>query len=167
MIDPSLQSRIVSAHEGAAYRLGNTLVTFKAVAAETNGAFSLFEMRTEPRKGIPAHRQRYDDEAAWVLEGSYTFQLGERTLALAAGDYVFVARGTVHGYLNRGGTPARMLILFTPGGIHERFFAEVGDLVVDRGTLPAAGHRLDVPRLANVALKYGIEILNSPARLDK
>ena len=46
MIDPSLQPRIVNAQEGTAYRLGNVLVTFKAVAVETNGAFSIFEMRT-------------------------------------------------------------------------------------------------------------------------
>ena len=159
MIDPSLQPRIVNAQEGTAYRLGNVLVTFKAVAVETNGAFSIFEMRTEPGAGMPAHRQRYDDEAVWVLAGSYAFQLGERTVTLEAGDYVFVPRGTVHAYNNRGDTPARLLILLTPGGIHERFFAEVGEFVADRNIPWAVASPPDLARLLSIAQKYGIEIL--------
>ncbi len=163
MIDPSLQSRIVSAHEGAAYCLGDALVIFKAVAAETNGAFALFEMHTEPGDGMPAHRQRYDDEAIWVLQGSYIFQLGERTVTLAAGDYVFVPRGTVHAYTNRGDTPARMLIVLTPGGIHERFFAEVGESIEDRNVRRGPAGSPDLARLRGIALKYGIEILAEQA----
>ena len=50
--------------------LGN-LVTFKALAADTGGAYTLVETRTAPGQGMRPHLQHYDDEAFLVLEGTY------------------------------------------------------------------------------------------------
>src|SRR5690349_18839315 len=47
MLDPTLQPTIVDAHTGPTYRVVSDLVTFKALAADTNGAYSLFETNTE------------------------------------------------------------------------------------------------------------------------
>ena len=159
MIDPALPPKAVGVQDGPTYRVGNDVVTFKAMAADTNGAYSLFETRTDPGEGTPAHRQRFDDEAFWVLDGSYTVLLDQDTVTLDAGAFAFVPRGTIHAYINRGDEPARMLILVTPGGIHERFFAEVGELVEDRSAPATTGGPSDLSRLANIAQKYGIEIL--------
>ena len=155
----ALQARVAGAQDGPTYRVANDLVTFKALAADTNGAYSLFETRTEPGQGIPRHRQRYEDEAFWVLEGIYTFRIDNRTVTLDAGSYAYVPRGMLHAYTNSGDAPARMLILVTPGGIHERFFAEVGELIEDRSVPPEPAGPPDLPRLFSIAQKYGIEIL--------
>ena len=162
MIDQPLQPRTVAASAGPMYRIGNDLVTFKAVAADTNGAYALFEMTTAPGASMPPHRQRYDDETFWVIEGQYTVQLDEREMTLDVGEYLFAPRGTLHGYTNHGITPARMLIFVTPGGIHERFFAEMGERVETPSAplIPAAPP--DLARLRTVAHKYGIEILVPP-----
>ena len=105
---------------------------------------------------MPPYRLQYTDEAFWVLEGVYRFLLGTRKVRLGTGDYASVPRGTVHGYTNRGATPARMLLLVTPGGIHERFFADAGE-VIETGA--ALAHPPDLTRLARVAPNYGIELL--------
>lgn len=163
MIDPTLQPKVIDADAGPTYRVVTDLVTFKALAADTNGAFSLFETRTAPGQGTPPHRQRYDDEAFWVLEGTYSFLIGDRDVIVQTGGYAFVPRGTLHAYTNSGATAARMLILVTPGGIHERFFAEAGAFVADPAAPPAVSAPPDVPRLIGIAQKYGIEIV-APAR---
>ncbi len=158
MIDQPFEPQVVRTREGPIYRVGGDLVTFKAVAADTNGAYALFETSTAPGGGMPPHRQRYDDEGLWVSEGRYTVRLDNRDVTLVAGDYVHVPRGVVHGYTNSGNRRARMLILLTPGGIHERFFAEIGERVEDWNALPPGGS-LDLTQLRPVAQKYGIEIL--------
>ena len=154
--NPARQTTIVMAQAGPTYRVANDLVTFKAVAADTNGAYALFEICTGPGGGMPPHRQRYTDEAFWVLEGVYRFLLDTREVRLGAGDYARVPRGTAHGYTNSGATPARMLVLATPGGIHERFFAEAGE-VIEMGVTLACPP--DIARLARIAPNYGIELL--------
>ena len=157
------QPRHVDAAGGPAYRVNTSRVTFKAVAEDTGGAYSLFEACTEPGHGVPAHFQRYEDEAFWVLEGTYTFLLDDRTVEAGVGDYAFVPRGTVHAWTNSGAVPGRMLIMVSPGGIHERFFAEVGELIMDRTVTSTPSKPLALPHLLAVAQKYGIEILSPPA----
>ncbi len=76
-------------------------------------------------------------------------------MELGAGGYAFVPRGMVHAFTNVGNTPARMLILVTPGGLHEQFFAELGEPV----DAPAPAGPPDVERIVAVSAKYGIEIL--------
>lgn len=127
------------------------VVTIKAAAAHTGGAYSLFEIETPPAGGCPPHTQRHDDETLYVLEGSYAFYLDDEELVLGPGGYVFVPRGTTHAYINAGDATARMLIFVTPGGIQETFFDEVGD----RAERPA--WELDLAKVLAVAPKYGIE----------
>lgn len=71
-------------------------ITFKALASETNGGYSLFEMRTLPGAGAPPHYQREEEEAFFVLEGTYQFLHGENQIVADSGDFVFVRRGTMH-----------------------------------------------------------------------
>ena len=162
MATATLAPRHVAPSAGQTYRVIADLVTFKAVAADTGGAYSLFEDRSDPGQGTPAHLQRYEDETFFVLEGTYRFLVGDQTVDLAAGGYAFVPRGTVHAFTNIGDASARLLVLVTPGGIHEQFFAELGEPVADPTVpLPPAGPP-DVARIVAVAAKYGIEILPPP-----
>ncbi len=56
-----------------------------------------------------------------------------------------------HAFTNIGSEPARMLVLITPGGIHDQFFAEVGDHAARHPWQP------DIDKVLAVAPKYGIE----------
>lgn len=158
-IQTLLSPRTITASEGPTYRVVSDLVTFKAIAEDTGGAYSLFETLTPVGQGAPPHRQRFEDEAFFVLDGVYTFLVGDQHVELTAGGYAFVPRETVHAYTNSGTTPARMLILVSPGGIHEQFFAEAGEWIADRARLTQPATPPDLPRLLTTAAKYGIEIL--------
>lgn len=137
--------------EGRQHRVMTDVVTIKATAVDTGGAYSLFETVTPPAGGFPSHVQRYDDVTFFVLEGWYAFLLGDEEIELGPGDYAFAPRGTVHGFANAGSTSARMLVVATPGGIHEGFFEEAGD----RADRPA--WEPNMAKVLAVAPKYGIE----------
>ena len=151
-----LAPRRVEAGAGKTLRVISDLVTWKASAAETGGAYSLFETCTPPQGGTPPHLQSYEDEAFFVLSGTYAFQVGDDVAELGPGGYAFVPRDTVHAYTNSGEVDARMLILVTPGGIHENFFAEVGTPIDEPAGAP------NIPWMLAVAAKYGIQILPPP-----
>lgn len=154
---PVLLARHLPPGMGQAYRVLGDEIVVKATAAETGGAYALFEVRTPPGGRTPPHLQRYEDETCFVLDGSYTFLLGERTVELGPGGIAFAPRGTVHAFANRGDTPARLLLLVTPGGIHEQFLAAIGALASGP---PGDPH--DTWRYGMIAAKYGIELVAPP-----
>ncbi len=131
-------------------------VTFKALAADTAGAYTLFELRTAPGAGSAPHLQHHEDEAFFVLEGTYSALIGDERVELGAGSYVFVPRGTIHALMNIGTGPARMLIMITPGGNHELFLAEIGELIEDP-TAFSPGLPPSETRIALAAARYGVE----------
>src|SRR4051812_40581800 len=79
---PVLTARHLPPGMGQAYRVLGDEIIVKAVAAETGGAYALFEVCTPPGGRTPAHLQLYEDETCFVLEGTYTFLLGERTIEI-------------------------------------------------------------------------------------
>ena len=82
--------------------------------------------------GTPLHIHRITDEAFYVLEGTFSFQVGDRTLELSAGAFVFVPKGLEHAFWNQGSTPARMLIMISPPAF-ERYFEELAEGLASAG----------------------------------
>jgi mannose-6-phosphate isomerase-like protein (cupin superfamily) len=141
------------------------LVTYKTTSKQTGGAYSLFEVASRPGGGPPPHVQHREDESFYVLEGEYEFLNEDRTVMAGAGSLVYVPRGNLHAYRNVGTTPGRMLVSQTPGGLHERFFEEIGKAVTAR-TIPMAAKEAppDVGSIVAIAAKYGIEVPPPPDR---
>lgn len=156
MIATTLAPRRVAPGAGETYHVLGDRVTCKALAAETGGAYSLFELHTAPGGGSAPHIQRHEDEAFFVLEGTYSALIGDERVDLGPGSYVFVPRGTVHALTNSGNTTARMLSMITPGGNFERFLAEVGERIDDPLSF-TPGPPINATRLALAAANYGVE----------
>jgi mannose-6-phosphate isomerase-like protein (cupin superfamily) len=139
------------------------LVTCKITSYQTGGAYSLFEVVTQPGGGPPPHVQHREDEAFYVLEGEYEFHVEDRTLAADEGSLIYVPRGNLHAHDNVGKELGRMLVSQTPGGLHERFFEEIGEKTSDTSR-PLLSEKLpDMERIAKIAAEYGIEMA-SPGR---
>ncbi len=64
--------------------------------------------------GAPPHRHNSYDEAFYVLDGVMTFRVGDDWRDMESGTFLWVPRGTVHGFHNRTGAPARVLVVATP-----------------------------------------------------
>jgi quercetin dioxygenase-like cupin family protein len=70
--------------------------------------------------GPPLHHHDFD-EAFYVLEGQLTFQLGEELTTAGPGTLTFAPRGSHHTLANLGDSPARYLLICTPGGFERMF----------------------------------------------
>ena len=97
------------------------------MSEETGGEYSLYETTAPPQLGAPPHIHHRETEAFYVLEGEFEFLKGERTVRARVGEFVRVPRGVVHGFTNVGDEPARLLGIVTPGGLHEKMLAEIGE----------------------------------------
>ena len=149
--------RLGSSSSERGVRVTGIQVTYKAVAEQTGGAYSLFEAVIERGSGVPLHYQRYEDETLWILEGMFNLRMGDETLEQGVGGCAFVPRGTVHALTNAGDVPGRLLLLVTPGGLYEKYLDEMGGA---RGVTQAPISPADVERASTIAAKYGIEFLS-------
>jgi quercetin dioxygenase-like cupin family protein len=143
------------------------LVTYKITSYQTGGAYSLFEVETPPGSGVPPHVQHREDEAFCVLEGEYEFLLEGCTIDAGTRSLIYVPKGNLHAHINVGEGIGRMLVCQTPGGLHERFFEEIGEKTKDRSTAPVSEDPPDMERIAKIAAEYGIEIPSRPVGRPK
>ncbi|CAA9398776.1 hypothetical protein AVDCRST_MAG82-76 [uncultured Rubrobacteraceae bacterium] len=145
--------------EGRALWISRELVMCKVTSEQTGGAYSLFEISSQPQGGMPPHIQHREDECFYVLEGELQFLVEDRTMSVGVGSLLYVPRGNLHAYDNLGDKPARMLVIQTPGGLHERFFEELGEPVEDQAAPSITESAPGGEKITATAAKYGIEIL--------
>jgi mannose-6-phosphate isomerase-like protein (cupin superfamily) len=151
---------VLSPGEGKTVSFSGTFsgnrVTF--VYREPNAAYSIVEWAAAPSApGTPLHLHQATDEAFYVLEGTFGFQVGDRTLEAPTGTFVFVPRGVGHAFWNGGTIEAKLLSTVSPPGF-EGYFEELSEgLAVARDDAQAASNlRKDLSE------KYDIEVLGPP-----
>lgn len=120
-------------------RVGPIELRFLYSKHDTCGGLDMFEMTCPPRARMPVpHYHRDWDETIYGLSGSLTFAVGGKVVEIGPGDTVFIARGIVHGFDNRGTAPAKCLCVLTPGVLGPEFFREIGaELAADTPPDPA------------------------------
>ncbi len=147
----------VPSDEGEARWWFGTLAVIKTTAAETGGQLTIIEVTNPPGFEAPLHVHHRDDEGFWILEGSATFEVGDRTIEASAGDYLFGPRDIPHRY-SVGDSGGRMLFLMVPGGMEE---------VVRVTSVPAASRTLppppdeepDINAIKAIVKEHGYELL--------
>ena len=156
-METSLSITRIVPGEGRSLRVLGELVTCKVTAAQTGGAYSLFEV-VSPPGGVPRpHIQHWEDECLYVIVGVFEFVEEDETFLAGPGSVVYVPKGNLHTYRNAGRAAGRLLITQTPGGMHERFFEEIGEPATEWAPTK------DAPvGLAATAAKYGIEMATPP-----
>jgi mannose-6-phosphate isomerase-like protein (cupin superfamily) len=96
--------------------------------ADTANAYSLLQMSAPgddlPREAFPpAHIHHQEEEAWYILEGTFRFEVGGRTFDVAPGSFVLAPRGTQHTFWATGPQRHRWLTIFSPSGM-EGYFRE-------------------------------------------
>jgi quercetin dioxygenase-like cupin family protein len=159
---PALLPRLLAAGASAGgpplHLLGAT-VTPKVTAAQTNNAYTIFEVVCPPGAGAPPHRER-EDEVVFVLDGELTLMVDWREHRAGPGACAFVPRGTPHAYRNVSGRPARALVLCAPGAAREAMFAA---LAAWAGSGGPGGGPPDVNAAAAICREFGVELLADDA----
>src|SRR5450631_3947086 len=152
------QGKYVPTGTGPAYWGPGDEVTFLITGKETDGAVFVSELSVPPAGGPPPHIHHREDESFYVREGTLAIRIGDKTVNAAPGDFVHIARGTVHSFKNIGTGRAKMLVTFTPAGM-EKFFEEAFHPVGDRSAGPPLLTEELLARLLGAAPKSGLEFL--------
>jgi mannose-6-phosphate isomerase-like protein (cupin superfamily) len=161
MMTEHSRAKHVQPGQGKTFRARGDLFFFKVVGADNNNAFSMCETRNAPQGGIPPHIDHRDDEAFFVLEGTYSCLLGDHTLECGPGESFFAPRGTPHAIKNVGESEARMLIVQSPGGVIEKYMEEAWTTIEDPSNPPPPVEP-DIEKVMAAAQKHGIEMLPLP-----
>jgi mannose-6-phosphate isomerase-like protein (cupin superfamily) len=131
-----LQPQLLTPGAGPTLSLMGVEICYKAVSADTDGAWSLLEYTAPPQfKGPALHWHKVTHEAFFVLDGFVTFSLGKRAFRGGAGSFVHIPAGTLHTFSNPDDVPARFLTFLLPGGFEE-YFKELAVLVQSEPTWP-------------------------------
>src|SRR5713226_10347053 len=93
---------------------GGGVLTMKATAEETDGAFMLFEDFMPRGKTTPLHVHVNEDEALYVLEGQILVHIDGEEHPVGPRGIAVAPRGMPHAFLVTSPT-ARVLCLQTPG----------------------------------------------------
>ena len=93
------------------------VMSMKLFGRETGQSVMLFEQSVPAgSKNSWFHLHRGSDEVAWVLEGEFTFKVGDAITTGGPGTCVFMPREVAHAWKNTAGITARALFLYTPAG---------------------------------------------------
>lgn len=122
-------ARVSDAATSDTYELGIVRLKLLAASATTNGAFAFGEFSGREGPWTVPHIHEKSEESFYVLDGSFTFTLGQDEVEAGPGSFILVPRGTRH-LMRAGADGGRFLILWTPGGL-EQMFVELSKLPAD------------------------------------
>ncbi len=130
-----MNALVVHRAHGEVADLGAIRMRLIVSTEESNGAYSVAEFRGAEGAWTVPHIHQRMEESFYILEGTFTFAIGDREVEAEKGDFVLVPRGTRH-LMRAGVGGGALLAIFAPGGL-ERMFLELGRLPADSITNPA------------------------------
>ncbi len=96
----------------------------KISAKDTGNNLTVFEYTGHVKGGPPLHIHDQQDEIFFIIEGDFSFQVGDETFTLSKGDTIFLPRKVPHTFAQRS-TKGKMLFLFQPSGKMEDYFRKL------------------------------------------
>jgi quercetin dioxygenase-like cupin family protein len=106
-------------YEGELIQFRKTKMILKTPLNENNGGYLQLLMTHPPHIGPGLHIHPNGPETFLVVDGSYTFTLGENTIEAIKGDFVFIPQNIQHKYnaCDNGG----QLLVTTPEAVVNYF----------------------------------------------
>ncbi len=105
--------------EGEVIQFRKTNMILKTPAFENNGGYLQLLMTHPPHIGPGLHIHPTGPETFFVVEGSYTFTLGENIIETNKGDFVFIPQNIPHKY--NAGENGGQLLVSTPEAVVNYF----------------------------------------------
>lgn len=128
---------------------------------DTGGAAAAVEVTMLPGAATLLHSDDREDLVWHVIDGTLDIDTADGTRTVEAGTSVFVPRGDVHAFANRGTGDAKAVMIAVPAGI-EAFFKEAATLLPPG--VPAGPPPPDtVAAFAALATRHGIAIHGASA----
>jgi len=153
-LTPSSTPRFSSGADAARLWVGPIVTAVRADSTLTDGHYGLVENLVRPGAGVPLHVHSREDEALYIVTGELRVTVGDLQRVVKTGDLVYMPRNVPHRFQNGSDQPARMLVIFSPGGF-ERGFLEIGRPMRSANEQPPVLTPEDQQRMREVAERYG------------
>ena len=148
----------VNSRTAERWLLGTDEIAVLATGAQTGGAIFAIEIRMPPGGGPPVMHRHEPGEVYHVLEGEFTFYVGDpggdegvRRVRAAAGDVVPLAGGTPHTIRNESASDAVAFVVHSPAAVMEGFSRAAAEL--------AAAGEPTMDEVLALARRHGVELL--------
>lgn len=105
------------------FRFHTTEMIVRLTTEDTGGLYSVIEMTHAPSVGPALHVHPLGSESFVVLEGSYTFYLGDQVVTLQAGQGATALQNVPHRYVV-GPEGGRLMVISPPA--LEHYFWTIG-----------------------------------------
>ena len=141
--------------------LAGDVYTVLIAGDQTDGRYTLIDMRVPDGGGPPPHRHDFE-ELFTILDGEIEFTFRGETTVARAGTSVNIPANAPHNFRNASGREARMLCMCTPAG-QDEYFLRVGDAVdgfdAEQPDLTEEEQDERRQRAAELAPQYATELL--------
>jgi len=126
---------------------GSSPNDIKVSSKDTDGRLTIFEYTGKVKGGPPLHIHEQQDEIFFIVEGNYTFKVGDAIHYLTKGDTIFLPRKVAHAFAQTS-EQGKMYFMFQPSGKMEDFFRKLsaikGEPSPEEGAVLFAAHEMKV-----------------------
>lgn len=143
---------------------GGELAIIQASGRETNGRYCIIELFATQEGAPPWHVHQNEDEGFYVLEGAFTFYVGDKVYQGKAGDYFMAPKGIPHTYTVNSKGIAKVLMICSPAGFEDLVRA----MSVPATSLvpPEPGSVApDYEAMEQLAAQYGVSFVEPPVAM--
>ena len=145
------------------YAVLGILMKIHAFPEDVQGKYCLVEAEVPKGFGAPPNHHAGETEAFIITEGEVEFMIDGAVTRARPGDHVAIPDGALHAFTAVSESPAKMLILNSPGLMHDRFFTGIGTALPEGATeVPPPAGPPDVAALVAAAAEVGMTILPPP-----
>jgi quercetin dioxygenase-like cupin family protein len=132
--------------------VGAVEIRFLVDADDSGGSATVFECMVPANAKVPAqHSHDGFEETIYGLEGTSVWTVDGHEVPIGPGDSVCIARGSIHGFENRGESEARVLAIASPGVFGPSYFEEMSDVLG-----ASAGGPPDLAAVVEVMRRHGL-----------
>jgi quercetin dioxygenase-like cupin family protein len=138
--------------EAASIAVGELEIRCVLESADSHGRMTMFECAVPAGAKVPVpHSHDGFEETIYGLVGVSTWTVDGETIEVGPGGAVCLARGSVHGFVNRSGEATKFLAVATPGVFGLSYFRELAAVLGS-----ARGGPPDPAAIAEVMRRHGL-----------
>lgn len=128
---------------------------------ETSGSYTMIELYATKEGSPPWHVHHREDESFYVIEGAFTFYVGDKAIKAKAGDFLFAPKDIPHTYTVDSEGYARVLMTCSPAGFEDMVRA-MSTPATSLIPPPPETADTDFEKIIELAGKYGVEFIDRP-----
>jgi len=117
---------------------------------QTGQKFTMFKCVVHPNAKVPVpHYHDNFHETFYILKGPVSVTLNGKSSDMNTGEYVFIPKGTPHGFYNHSSETIEILCYAVPGIFTAEYFREISKIL-------SVGGPPDVSKLKEIMQAHGL-----------